>query len=80
MGVAYLTWFESNKLKEKNMLHRYVLTFKEAPASEDEKGDEEVSKVVHGGDHHTWSAWSVIQSFWNNGDDLTTKISTQLLE
>ena len=35
----------------------YVLTFKEAPASEDEEGDEVVWEVVHGGHHHTWSAW-----------------------
>ena len=51
-----VTWFESNKLKN-IAASVYVLTFKKAPAPEDEEGDEEVREVVHGGDHHTWSAW-----------------------
>ena len=35
MNVADLTWFET-------LLHQFVLTFKKAPASKDDEGDEEV--------------------------------------
>ena len=57
MRVTDFTWFVSNKLKKKTtFLHLYVLTFKEAPAAEDEEGDEEVREVAHSGHHHAWSA------------------------
>ena len=47
--VVDLRWFAI-------LLHGSVLTFKKAPASKHEEGDEPVREVVHGGDHHAWGA------------------------
>ena len=40
------------------MKHKEWVTFKEAPSTKEQEGEEEVGgEVVQGGDHHTPGAW-----------------------
>ena len=52
-----MIWF-GLKLKNWIWYTVHVLTLKKAPESKDQEREEEVvGEIIHGGDHHTWGAW-----------------------